>query len=260
MASTTQWTWVWANSRRQWRTEKPAIHGVAKSQTWQRLNDKKKLQSVCVVRKPRDPRAGLVVKEWIIVPYQATSRFVFAPNLSELAAAAQPRAPAGTKNRNPGVCIPSQLAGSQGSAWHQSRGCPVGFCPVCLLWGSEGLKPCLMPPLFLGCSVNTCPAQFCSGHWGWREQRSRIWWVLPLGAHRYESTPPPGVPRAAPFPSNASRLSLRGPRLFFLLFFSNWGIILHSIKQTILESFLTFDNMYTLIIQIPQKVLSWSSS
>ena len=37
MASLTQWTWVWANSRRWWRTRKPgyaAVHGVAKSQTW----------------------------------------------------------------------------------------------------------------------------------------------------------------------------------------------------------------------------------
>ena len=33
-----QWTWVWANSRRQWRTRKPgaAVHGVAKS--WTRLS------------------------------------------------------------------------------------------------------------------------------------------------------------------------------------------------------------------------------
>ena len=38
MASPTQWTWVWARSRRQWRTGKPAVvyvvHGVAKSWTW----------------------------------------------------------------------------------------------------------------------------------------------------------------------------------------------------------------------------------
>ena len=41
MASLTQWTWVWANSGRWWRTEKPgvlhALHGVSNSQTW--LND-----------------------------------------------------------------------------------------------------------------------------------------------------------------------------------------------------------------------------
>ena len=32
MASLIQWTWVWTNSRRQWRTGKPhaAVHGVAK--------------------------------------------------------------------------------------------------------------------------------------------------------------------------------------------------------------------------------------
>ena len=37
MASPTQWTWVWAKSRRQWRTGKPGmleLHGVTKSQTW----------------------------------------------------------------------------------------------------------------------------------------------------------------------------------------------------------------------------------
>ena len=38
MSSPAQWTWVWASSRRRWRTEKPgmlhAIHGVAKRWTW----------------------------------------------------------------------------------------------------------------------------------------------------------------------------------------------------------------------------------
>ena len=37
MASLTQWTWPWANSRRQWETGKPdvpAVHGVAKSWIW----------------------------------------------------------------------------------------------------------------------------------------------------------------------------------------------------------------------------------
>ena len=36
MASLTQWTWIWANSGRQWRTEEPgaAVHGVTKSETW----------------------------------------------------------------------------------------------------------------------------------------------------------------------------------------------------------------------------------
>ena len=40
MASPTQWTWVWANSSRWWRTGKPgvlhAVHGVTKS--WTRLS------------------------------------------------------------------------------------------------------------------------------------------------------------------------------------------------------------------------------
>jgi len=34
MASLTQWTWVWASSRRWWRTEKSAVHGVAQSLAW----------------------------------------------------------------------------------------------------------------------------------------------------------------------------------------------------------------------------------
>ena len=45
----TQWTWVWANSRRWWRTGKPgvaAVHGVAKSQT--RLSDWTTKTRVCV--------------------------------------------------------------------------------------------------------------------------------------------------------------------------------------------------------------------
>jgi len=38
MASLTQWTWVWANSRRRWRTGKPGVHGVAESDTTELLN------------------------------------------------------------------------------------------------------------------------------------------------------------------------------------------------------------------------------
>ena len=38
VASPTQWTWVYVNSRRWWRKDReawgPAVHGVAKSQTW----------------------------------------------------------------------------------------------------------------------------------------------------------------------------------------------------------------------------------
>ena len=35
MASWTQWTWVWANAGRQWRTRKPGVHGVTESDmTW----------------------------------------------------------------------------------------------------------------------------------------------------------------------------------------------------------------------------------
>ena len=37
MASPTQWTWVWANSGRWWRTGEPGVLGVAKNQIW--LND-----------------------------------------------------------------------------------------------------------------------------------------------------------------------------------------------------------------------------
>ena len=43
MASPTQWTWVWASSRRQRRTGKPgAAHGVAKS--WMRVSKKTTIQ------------------------------------------------------------------------------------------------------------------------------------------------------------------------------------------------------------------------
>ena len=34
MASSTRWTWVWVNSRRDREAWRAAIHGVAKSQTW----------------------------------------------------------------------------------------------------------------------------------------------------------------------------------------------------------------------------------
>ena len=36
MGSLIQWTWTWANSRRQWETEAwcATVHGVMKSQTW----------------------------------------------------------------------------------------------------------------------------------------------------------------------------------------------------------------------------------
>ena len=33
-ASLTQWTWIWAKSRRQWRAGRPAVHGVTTSWTW----------------------------------------------------------------------------------------------------------------------------------------------------------------------------------------------------------------------------------
>ena len=34
MASLTQWTWVWANSGKEWRTGKPGVRADAKSWTW----------------------------------------------------------------------------------------------------------------------------------------------------------------------------------------------------------------------------------
>ena len=44
IASSTQWTWVWVNSRSWWWTGNAAVHGVAKSWTWlshwTELNDK----------------------------------------------------------------------------------------------------------------------------------------------------------------------------------------------------------------------------
>ena len=33
LALLTQWTWIWANSGRQWRTGEPAVHEVTESQT-----------------------------------------------------------------------------------------------------------------------------------------------------------------------------------------------------------------------------------
>ena len=41
MASSTQWTWVWANSRRWWKTEawRAVVHGVAESDTIVPLNN-----------------------------------------------------------------------------------------------------------------------------------------------------------------------------------------------------------------------------
>ena len=39
MASPTQWTWVWANSRRWWRIGKPGVLLFMGSQIWTRLSD-----------------------------------------------------------------------------------------------------------------------------------------------------------------------------------------------------------------------------
>ena len=39
MALPTQWTWVWASSRKQWRTEKPGMLQSMRSQRITRLND-----------------------------------------------------------------------------------------------------------------------------------------------------------------------------------------------------------------------------
>ena len=39
MAPPTQWTWVWVNSGRWWRTEKPGVLQSMGSQSWTRLND-----------------------------------------------------------------------------------------------------------------------------------------------------------------------------------------------------------------------------
>ena len=47
MASPTQWTWVWASSRRWWRTGKPwraAAHGVTESDTTEQLSNINKCQ------------------------------------------------------------------------------------------------------------------------------------------------------------------------------------------------------------------------
>ena len=44
MASLTQWTWVWANSGRQWRTGKP---GVLQSMGWQRVGHNLATEQQC---------------------------------------------------------------------------------------------------------------------------------------------------------------------------------------------------------------------
>ena len=45
-ASSTQWTWVWANSRRQWRTEEPAVHVLTEPDTtWPPNNNRHHLLS-----------------------------------------------------------------------------------------------------------------------------------------------------------------------------------------------------------------------
>ena len=74
MASLTQWTWVWANSGRWWRTGKP-VHGVAESGTTEWLNSNNKCshdhigrdQSGKVVTHsglPHDGHSCLVHSEW----------------------------------------------------------------------------------------------------------------------------------------------------------------------------------------------------
>ena len=58
MVSPTQWTWVWANSRSGWRTEKPAYHspwGCKESDTTEWLNNNNKpLLSVRITDLPPD--------------------------------------------------------------------------------------------------------------------------------------------------------------------------------------------------------------
>ena len=43
MVSLTQWTWVWAKARRQWRAGKLEVHGVAELDKTEQLNKKQQL-------------------------------------------------------------------------------------------------------------------------------------------------------------------------------------------------------------------------
>ena len=61
MASLTQWIWVWAGSRRWWRTGKPGVHWVAKS--WTQLSNwttrEKQLWSLVPVLYPSSAQSHL---------------------------------------------------------------------------------------------------------------------------------------------------------------------------------------------------------
>ena len=48
MASLTQWTWVWVNSRRWWRTGKPSMLQSMGSQSWTQLSDWTKTTTIII--------------------------------------------------------------------------------------------------------------------------------------------------------------------------------------------------------------------
>ena len=61
MASPTQWTWIWANSGRWWRTEEPGVmqgHGVTKS--WIQPNDWTTTYPWLGTKRPQFPIASLL--------------------------------------------------------------------------------------------------------------------------------------------------------------------------------------------------------
>ena len=85
MASLTQCTWIWANSRRWWREAWcAAVHGVAKSQTWLSTHARMHSLRLHVLMKPSLPLAPQN-PGWAELPWRApgsktsglTSAFLF---------------------------------------------------------------------------------------------------------------------------------------------------------------------------------------
>ena len=60
MASLTQWTWIWANSGRQWRTEEP---GVLQSMGLQRVRHDLATEQQAPILWPPDAKSQLFVKD-----------------------------------------------------------------------------------------------------------------------------------------------------------------------------------------------------
>ena len=59
MASPIQWTWVWASSRRWWRTGKPGMLQSMATQSWTRLSDWKQAKSPNLVSAKSQSESGV---------------------------------------------------------------------------------------------------------------------------------------------------------------------------------------------------------